>query len=299
MSHVLITGANGHLGQRLIKALPASVDVIAAVRSAAAAQSIPPRQGLEVLQLDYSDPEQFKHALARADSVVHLVGILKETPANSYLHAHEATCQALVAGARLARVKPHIVYPSILGSSAKHRNACLASKGHAEDILLDSGLPVTVLQVPMVIGDGDYASAALRRRATSACSIGLRMESLEQPIHAGDVVAAIEASLQQAHGRLQLAGPESLTRRALVKRAASILGRRTTVLSLPFVLGAYLVDVLEKIMDKPPVTRAMLEVLDHDDAIDPQPAASRLGISLTSLDEMLRQALQQPAAHRH
>jgi len=292
MSRVLITGANGHLGQRLMQALPESVDVIAAVRSAKAAQSIPPRRGLEVLQLDYSDPEQFKRAFGRAKSVVHLVGILKETADNTYQSAHEATCQALVEGARLAKVKPHIVYPSILGSSAIHPNACLASKGRAEDILLTSGLPVTVLQVPMVIGAGDYASASLRRRAMSSFSIGLRMESLEQPIHAGDVIAAILASLQQAHGRLQLAGPESLTRRALVERAAMVLGRRTSVLSLPFIVGASLVGVLEKITKKPPVTRAMLEVLDHDDAINPELAASRLGISLTSLDEMLRQALQ-------
>lgn len=292
MSSVLITGANGHLGQRLIRTLPEGVDVIAAVRSTRAAQSISPRRGLEVMQLDYSNAERYQPVLASVDAVVHLVGIIKETPDNTYQGAHEATCRALVEAVGMANVKPYIVYPSILGSSASHANPCLASKGRAEDILLASGLPVTILQVPMVIGAGDYASAALRRRALSSFSLGLRMESLEQPIHAGDVIAAVLASLQQAHGRLQLAGPESLTRRALVERAARILGRRTRVVSLPFALGASVIGVLEKLMTNPPVTRAMLEVLDHDDAIDPEPAATRLGIRLTSLDEMLRQALQ-------
>jgi uncharacterized protein YbjT (DUF2867 family) len=292
MSRVLITGANGHLGQRLIRALPESVEIVAAVRSARAAQSISPRRGLEVRLLDYSQPAQFSSALTDVDAVVHLVGILKETPDNSYSSAHEETCQALIDGAALARVKPAVVYISILGSSADQANACLASKGRAEDMLLNSGLPVTILQVPMVIGAGDYASHALKRRAMASLSVGLRMESREQPIHAGDVISAILASLQRSHGRLQLAGPESLSRRALVRRAAKVLGRQTTVLSLPFAVGATVAGIMEKLMSKPPVTRAMLEVLDHDDAINPAPATTRLGIQLTSLDEMLRQALQ-------
>ena len=195
MSRVLITGANGHLGQRLIPALPENVEVIAAVRSARAAQSISPRQGLEVRLLDYSRSEQFSSALTNVDAIVHLVGILKETPDNSYSSAHEETCQALIDGAALAKVKPIVVYISILGSSADQTNACLASKGRAEDILLNSGLPVTILQVPMVIGAGDYASHALKRRAMAALSVGLRMESREQPIHAGDVISAILASV--------------------------------------------------------------------------------------------------------
>ena len=38
---------------------------------------------------------------------------------------------------------------------------------------------------------------------------------------------------------------------------------------------------------QPAVTRAMLRVLDHDDDIDPKPAAAALGIELTSLEQTL------------
>ena len=42
----------------------------------------------------------------------------------------------------------------------------------------------------------------------------------------------------------------------------------------------------------PPVTRAMLEILDHDDEIDNTEAVETLGLgALTSLDEMLRTSL--------
>ena len=46
--------------------------------------------------------------------------------------------------------------------------------------------------------------------------------------------------------------------------------------------------LLERISKDPPITRAMLGVLEHDDSIDPSAAARRLGLVLTSLAETLR-----------
>ena len=43
----------------------------------------------------------------------------------------------------------------------------------------------------------------------------------------------------------------------------------------------------EKLLSDPPLTRAMLGVLDHDDEIDPKPACDELGIQLTPLGETL------------
>ena len=46
-------------------------------------------------------------------------------------------------------------------------------------------------------------------------------------------------------------------------------------------------SLAEKLLANPPLTRAMLGVLDHDDDIDPKPACDALGIQLTPLDETL------------
>ena len=59
------------------------------------------------------------------------------------------------------------------------------------------------------------------------------------------------------------------------------------MVSLPLGLGMLMAGLVERVSANPPVTRAMLEVLDHDDAIDAQPAAERLGLELTPLDQML------------
>ena len=82
-----------------------------------------------------------------------------------------------------------------------------------------------------------------------------------------------------------------MSRRALIERAAGIIGRRTRVVSLPLALGLTLAGLVERTTDHPPMTRAVLGVLDHDDRIDPRPAAETLGISLTPLDETLRRCV--------
>jgi hypothetical protein len=90
---------------------------------------------------------------------------------------------------------------------------------------------------------------------------------------------------------LELAGPESLSRRALTRRAAALLGRHARIVSLPLGVGHAAAWLLERLSDDPPVTRAMLGVLDHDDRIDPLPAATALGITLTPLDDTLQRIL--------
>ena len=52
-----------------------------------------------------------------------------------------------------------------------------------------------------------------------------------------------------------------------------------------------LASLLERFTANPPITTAMLDVLEHDDRVDPKPAADALGIALTPLDETLRRAL--------
>ena len=179
-----------------------------------------------------------------------------------------------------------IVYLSILGARRDSPNACLASKARAESILLESAIPTLVIRVPMVLGEGDYASAALLGKARHALAFTFRASSLEQPIYAGDVVGAILAGLGAGGptGIVELAGPRSLTRRALIGSASGV-GTRTV--SLPLAFGNVLAWLLERMSSNPPVTPAMLGVLDHDDDIDPRPAADALGIRLTDLPETL------------
>lgn len=292
---IAVTGANGHLGRRLIAAL-GDADVRAVVRSERARTTLLAAFGdtLDIAVVDYGDSAGLARVLENVDRVVHLVGIVKESRANPFEVAHEGACRALVDAASSSGGVDGIVYLSILGSDAASPNPCLSSRGRAEDILLASSVPVRVIRVPMVLGEGDYASLALKRQARSRVVFTFRSASLEQPIYAGDVVDALAHALDNPGGDelIELAGPESLSRTMLIERARSALGHKPgAVISLPLSVGMLVAGVLERLAN-PPVTRAMLGVLDHDDCIDVGPACERLHLDLTPLDETLSRVME-------
>lgn len=290
---VVITGANGHLGRRLIARLTGNMTVRALVRSEHARSTLVSGfgQALDVKVVDYGNATDLARAIEGYDVAVHLVGIIRESKVNTFAAAHEGACQALVEAARQSGCG-HIVYLSLVGSSEHSRNACFASRGRAERILLDGPPVATLIRVPMVLGEADHASLALRKQATSRLVFAFRASSLEQPIYAGDVVDALVNSLTAERTMcITLAGPESLTRRALIARASGVLQvSAPRVVSLPVALGMLVAMVLER-LPAPPVTRAMLGVLDHDDAIPCEIGAETLGVELTPLDEVLRKVL--------
>ena len=287
---IAVTGANGHIGRRLLREQP---DARAIVRSDRAAATLAGHTDVRVV--DYADRTALASACAGCDAVVHLVGIIREGANASFHDAHERPAEALARAARDAGAR-RIVYLSILGADPGSTNACLASRAGTEAILADSGIPTVALRVPMVLGEDDYAAAALFRNARAAKRLAFtfRAGSMEQPIFAGDVVSAIVAALSEGvtPGTLELAGPTALPRRELIAAAAKALGSEPArVLSLPLWLGQTLAWTFERLAANPPLTRAMLGVLDHDDDIDPTPAAKALGIHLTPLAETLQLVL--------
>ena len=298
---ILVTGANGHLGIRLIRRLAdrntGPEGVRALVRSERAANTLrelPEHCRPEICIVDYADAAAVTTAADGCDGIVHLIGILKETRSARYLDAHEAASSALASAAESVGAR-RIVYMSILGSDPEAGNACLASKGRAERILLDCRVPVTVLRVPMVLGPGEIASFALQASIRAPFAALVRGGAvLEQPIDAEDVTSAIENALADPTGDdavLDLAGPESLTHRELVCRAAKLIAKKPRFLPIPMAAASLFARLAERFSDDPPLTPAMLGVLEQDDRIDPSPACERLGLTLTPLDETLRRCL--------
>lgn len=285
---ILIAGANGHLGRRFIESFGTEHELIALVRSPAAAEVLF-QLPCQVAIVAYGDIQQMARLADGAEVLINLTGIIKATKSNPYQKAHEETATALVAACQRARV-PRILTLGICGSDLGSKNACFASRAKAESIQL-AGLPgSTVLRVPMVLGEGDYASRALLGNARRRFALTFRAASLEQPIYAGDVIKALGQLLTRPiAGVLELGGPESLSRRALIHRCAQVIGGvAPRVISLPVGLGYLMAGFFEIVMASPPVTRAMLELLDHDDQIESETAA-QLNLTLTPLAELLRQ----------
>jgi uncharacterized protein YbjT (DUF2867 family) len=302
---IVVTGANGQLGRALLADLARDGHrrVRALVRSERArrtieADGIEPKPEIHVV--DYASAREMEVALAGSKCVVHLVGIIKETPGTSYVDAHERTCEALAHAAEAAGLQ-RIVYLSILGSTPDSSNACLASKGRAESILLAGPIAATILRVPMVLGGRDAASNALRRQAR-ARSIRLVAggRTLQQPIDARDVVRAIRSASTDEPDRdvvLDAGGPECLSHRELVLRAARLWNNAPKIGTIPFGLARLAVTCLDRLLPNPPISLAMFDILQHDDRVDPGLFCRELGMELTPLDQTLADHIGPESEH--
>ena len=295
---VLITGANGNLGQRLIRRLAADFLILAVVRSEHAKSNlmsvIADLSGVEVQIVDYNDESTLADIAKNCTYAFHLVGVIKASRENTYENAHQGPCRALSIAAPQTNLES-IVCLSLLGSDINAANACLASRGEAEHILMKGAVPAIVVRIPMVLGENDYASRSLRKK--SGLVFDFRSSSKEQPIYAGDVIEAmVQAMTITVSEIIELAGPESLTRALLIRRATGILGKHPIVISLPLAMGMLIAKLLEWILPVSPVTQDMMGILDHDDDIDAAKGSSHLGIQLTSLDDTLRKVVSDPSS---
>ncbi len=291
---ILVTGANGQIGLQLFETLPsAGFSPRAVVRSQRAADQIaalPSSIRPPVHVLDYADQDALAEAARGCVGAVHLVGILKEGAGATYRGAHEETCSALAGAAARAELS-RIVYVSIFGADPDSSNACLASKGRAQQILLDGSVPTSILRVPMVVGPDDPASRALRGQAVaSSATLVAGGTTLHQPLDIRDLLSAITACLKDGSGAshdFQLGGPETLSHRELVLRAASLYDNTPRIRSMPIGIARFFARVMQGISANPPITPSMLGVLQHDDRIDSSNAVDSLDLQLTPLDETL------------
>jgi len=292
---VVVTGANSAVGQAILRCGPkqgATHTFVAAVRSERAAEQIRPqlRNGSGVVRISYDDPGSLDAALQGASAVIHLAGILIEGVGSTYEQANVASTRNVAEAAKRSGVQKFVLV-SATGADEASSNRYYRSKGQAEALVRASGLPYTVLRAPLLLGPGTAGAAALKRNVSrgKAKLIG-GGHNLQQPLYVDDLaraaISVTEASVAN-NLTLDVVGPVSLPERELVERAARLLGREVRIGSISKTLLSLALAIRQRI-GKPGFSRDVLEVITADTRLDPQPAASRIGIQLTGIDEMIQ-----------
>ena len=290
---IIVSGANGYIGKAFLRRLlqTGHREIRALVRSEKAKNELTTEfDGLDVVVVDYLDRRSIDSALLEGAHLFHLVGTIRQTREFSFREIHEDLCNAIVeAPTKLSK----ITSLSVTGASFHSRNSCLKSRANADRVFDESDVPTAVVRIPMVLGGNGHASETLRKNARKRLVFSFRASSLEQPIFLDDVIAILFESLKNRslEGLFDLGGPESITRRELIRLAGKILRMNPIIISLPLVLVNLFAWLLEKTQKEPLISRATLGVLDHDDNVDNSDTLAAFGLTLTSLDVMLREVL--------
>lgn len=164
---ILITGATGYLGRALIPALLArGHNVRALVRansrskllSGASTLTDPPIDRSSALQIAIGDalnPTDVARALPGVDTVVHLVGVPKPSPAKAqqFRDIDLVSIKATVAALETAAPKPHLVYLSVAQPASIMREY-IAVRAESEALIRAKTLPATFVRPWYVLGPG-------------------------------------------------------------------------------------------------------------------------------------------------
>ena len=271
---------------------------LAAVRSERAAEEIRSQlsNANNLIRIAYEDPGSLDAALQGAGAVIHLPGILVERRDSTYEQANVASTRSVIESAKRAGVQKFVLV-SATGADETSANRYYRTKGQAETLVRASGLAYTVLRAPLLLGPGTAGSATLKRNASlrRARLIG-GGRNLQQPLYVKDLArAAVIAATQPrvaSNLTLDLVGPVSLSERELVEQAARRQGHEIHIGSIPKNLLSLALAIRQRIAG-PGFSPDVLEVITADTRIDPQIAASKIGIQLTGIEEMIQTSLRE------
>lgn len=150
---VLITGGTGYLGRALIPELMRRGHSVRALVRAGSAQKLV--SGAEPVLGDPLKPASVAAAIQDADTLVHLVGVPKPSPAKArqFREIDLASIRASVAALEGSTTRPHLVYLSV-AQPAPVMRAYVAARAEGEALIRMRGLDATCLRPWYVLGPG-------------------------------------------------------------------------------------------------------------------------------------------------
>ncbi|MGE9268478.1 MAG: DUF2867 domain-containing protein [Verrucomicrobiales bacterium] len=240
--HLLITGANGYIGLRLLTELSHSGHrVTAMVRNAA---RIPPdlralyeEDGrLELIEGDFlNDPSELPACPEDIDAAYYLIHSMG---GGAGFEEREARCAEHFCRWLGGSTVRQLVYLSGILPEERRLSRHLESRQRVHEILTESGIPVTTLRASIIVGSGSASFEIIRdlveklpvmitpRWALTRC----------QPIAVRDVLAYLTGVIgrEECAGKAyDIGGPEKMTYLEMLKLYAKARGLRRVVLTVP------------------------------------------------------------------
>jgi len=231
---VLLTGATGYVGGRLLRALESEGRRLRCMARRPEYLRARVGEGTEVVAGDVLKPETLPAALHGVDTAYYLIHSMATS--RHYATSDREGAEAFARAAREAGVR-RIIYLGGLGEGdqlSRH----LASRQQVGRILRESGLRTIEFRASIVIGSGSL-SFELVRALVEKLPIMLTprwVESPSQPIGVEDLVAYLVAALDLPEAGVvvyEVGGPDLVSYGDLMREYARIRGLRRVMIPVP------------------------------------------------------------------
>jgi len=293
---ILVTGGTGFVGGYLIRRLrQEGLPVRTLARHPDRAQPLKDL-GVEVVLGDISKKVSLERSAEGIERVIHLVGIIQETPGVTFRGVHVEGTRNVLEAARKAGVR-HFFHQSALGTRPGAKSEYHRTKWEAEELVRQSGIPHTILRPSLIYGPGDGFTIRLSEmlKLVPVMPVIGSGKSRVQPVYIDDVVSCIikavtsDAFLNEIY---EVGGPDQLTYEEVTKAIAEAMGIKRPAVHVPLFFMKPIARTLETVLSNPPLTTNQLIMLQEDNVCSMRDIRDAFGIEPLTFREGLRKFIR-------
>jgi len=291
---VLLTGATGYVGGRLLPALESAgyrVRCLARrpdiLRSRALA-------GTEVVQGDVLDAASIEAAMQGVDAAYYLVHSMGSS--GSFEESDREAAGNFANAAKAAGVG-RIIYLGALGRDEEVLSAHLRSRQEVGQILRDSGVPVLEFRASIVIGSGSL-SFELIRALVERLPIMITpkwVKVIAQPIAIDDLLAYLVAALPlpvSQYRTYEIGGADQVSYADVMRVYARHRGRKLRMIPVPVLtpfLSSLWLGLVTPLYAR--MGRTLIESIVHPTVVRDDIALQTFDVKPAGIEEAVRQAI--------
>ena len=291
---ILVTGATGYIGGRLVPRLQQQGYAVRCLARAAERLRGRFKDDVEVVQGSVEDAESLRTALKDCDAAYYLIHSMASK--KKFAEADRSAARRFSEAAQAAGVRV-IIYLGGLGSDRERLSGHLRSRHEVGAVLRESGVPVIEFRAAQIIGSGSI-SFEMIRYLTERLPVMIAPRWVNtrcQPVAIGDVLLYLVSALELpfANRIYEIGGATVLTYYEMMRRYAEIRGLRRRIFVVPLFtpkLSSYWVHLITPIparLAQPLIQGLYNEVIvRNDDAARDFPNIRPIGF-----DEAVRRAL--------
>ena len=293
---ILVTGASGFVGSRLVAALDRDGHEVRAMTRRPERYEGAGRP----IAGDVGEERSLREALKGCEAAYYLVHSLDHPD----FERKDADAARAFARAAAAAGVDRIVYLGGLGQDSDQLSRHLRSRREVERLLGDTGVPVTVLRAGIVVGHGGVSWELTRQLVAHlpAMVTPRWVSTRTQPIAVADVVRYLVGVVDapEAAGRVfEVGGPEVLTYLQMMTRIAEIQNRHLFVVPVPLLSPQLSSRWLALVTDVDVATgRSLIDSMTNEVVVTDDAIRSVVPFDPMDYDEMVLTALVERAQER-
>ena len=298
MNTILVTGATGYIGGRLVPRLLAQDrQVRCMVRDAKRLTARPWASDVEVVEADALEPASLDTALSGIDTAYYLIHSMG-TSAKGFEDRDRVAAENFATAAERAGVK-HIIYLGGLGDADKGMSPHLASRQETGQYLAKTSVPVSEFRAAIIVGSGSISFEMLRylTERLPIMVTPLWVSTRVQPIAVRDVLSYLERAPEHVpdidtHNVIEIGGPDVMTYREMMLNYADIRGLKRVMFPTPVLspkLSSYWVNLITPIPAS--IARPLVDGLTSEVIVDDAEPAKTYGVRPITYETAVKLAL--------